>query len=862
MSSWSHSTQAPTFAHIPTSMSSLQRYLPYSWQLEHYSLNDTLQAKYSLSLPMAQRISNLQHLAHDPLNQERRNARHIAQIIYQQPVPPKQHMVYLSKKDERMVEKEMTLLDDLTQFKPQYVVLVQNQGIPVQCLNDNPNYWKLSDILARRYKAASTLSKSQGPAVPQWPQLQDSFDCKQFIVAAVLYRDEVTRFLTYYLVEDLKQAQAAQQTQAICFAGSNLSKVPAEERKPKVPTSPIALSPVLSPSGSPPLPAPVAIASIKTQDLLAPASPDVATSAHIPEDFPLSPPQPVHRQLTEVEDHTLVQQSVEDQPVPDITAAPYMLSLPPSRDSTPGHSSAIPSSSSSPKTLPVPEAFLYSSPSHTPSTNTSDQEGVTVFSQVIRAQLDQENFRRAEARRRQRELEQSRRIQERQELEEARLARQSSRAEEPPITQDISQAIHVNPTRGRYSHNPVMDSMMDPPSMHPAYESTPYAPRAETGRNKSFNAPRASLAVPDHIHRMGNTGLAELVGGAPPSPPRPPQHYSTAATSPPQGHSSSRLPRDSPSHRSYDRPTTSGGGGGRFGGIGGGGGPPSDSNGTDQDDEEEDEDPLPRRRRRRHHDEPPYRPNHNQDQHRGPQNWQGPLPFHVEQKLKISDLPEFDGSDHNLITWLTKVNNLAEQNNFIATQLGTLLPYRFKERASNWWFSIPRETRAASSIDWYTLRAAMAAHFMNPTWMAEQRSIANKIRFRSKGHSQEEPIEYVLRKKRHLTLIQTLSFDLLIHEIMIGAPSGWQTILRIDDLQGEWTEFINRVHTHSHALIEAKSSSSIQQRMEQLEESLRQAEEEPEDQGEEEDTSTPSSAESDTSLDNPVPNQPATPATH
>ncbi|QRV77005.1 Transposon Tf2-1 polyprotein [Ceratobasidium sp. AG-Ba] len=62
-----------------------------------------------------------------------------------------------------------------------------------------------------------------------------------------------------------------------------------------------------------------------------------------------------------------------------------------------------------------------------------------------------------------------------------------------------------------------------------------------------------------------------------------------------------------------------------------------------------------------------------------------------------------------------------------------------------------------------------------------------------------------------------MSFDQLIHEIIIGAPPGWQTILRIDDLQGEWTEFVNQVHTHSQALIESKSTPNIHHRLEHLE---------------------------------------------
>ncbi|QRV89796.1 hypothetical protein RhiJN_17814 [Ceratobasidium sp. AG-Ba] len=74
--------------HTSTSLSSLQHYLPYPWQKEHYRLDETLKDCYMLPLPMAQRISNLQHLANNPINEEHQNAQQIGLLIYQQPRPP------------------------------------------------------------------------------------------------------------------------------------------------------------------------------------------------------------------------------------------------------------------------------------------------------------------------------------------------------------------------------------------------------------------------------------------------------------------------------------------------------------------------------------------------------------------------------------------------------------------------------------------------------------------------------------------------------------------------------------------------------------------------------------------------------
>lgn len=109
------------------------------------------------------------------------------------------------------------------------------------------------------------------------------------------------------------------------------------------------------------------------------------------------------------------------------------------------------------------------------------------------------------------------------------------------------------------------------------------------------------------------------------------------------------------------------------------------------------------------------------------------------------------------------------------------------------------------------------AHFMHPTWCAKEQTKANRIWFRDSRNTDELHVDYIMHQKMHLTLLQHMRFDQVIQEIIISAPSGWESILCIDDLGGQWTEFINRVHQHSHSLIESKSGSNLLWRVEQLE---------------------------------------------
>ncbi|KAG8709418.1 hypothetical protein FRC08_018359 [Ceratobasidium sp. 394] len=189
-----------------------------------------------------------------------------------------------------------------------------------------------------------------------------------------------------------------------------------------------------------------------------------------------------------------------------------------------------------------------------------------------------------------------------------------------------------------------------------------------------------------------------------------------------------------------------------------------------------------------------------------------------DKQLKISDLPEFDGDDDNILDYMGKVNMIVEQSRIVQSQLGRLLPLRFTERASSWYQSLPLIDHQVMIDSWATLKAALMTHFMNPAWCAAEIAKANRIRFRDRGHENEKPVDYVVCKKLHLTLLRTWEFDPLIWEILQGAPQQWGVILRTDDLGGQWTKFINCVQQHSDALINAKSdgkgNSQLEHRLE------------------------------------------------
>ncbi|KAG8793312.1 hypothetical protein FRC12_003103 [Ceratobasidium sp. 428] len=453
--------------------------------------------------------------------------------------------------------------------------------------------------------------------------------------------------------------------------------------------------------------------------------------------------------------------------------------------------------------------------SSTSSLATRARTSNTNRSAYITEVVDEEEVRSAQRRAR-REQEREESIAYRQQLKNERLMREQQRA-------------NIETRRGRHSHHPDprVESSLHHEILDPQGSSTPAVPRvvprtnfqtpvdAARLRNVKPKPRQSALAIPPHLQRAaaqgGNVGNFFGFSAGPPGPPLPPRGSPPHADPSAPYHWSVLYDQRSPDCISQRTP--------EIGGIEPPGPPgppdkPSDDSDSSSSTSTEDRhrNRRPHRHRRRHPQGPP-----DPEPPRCPQVWQRPHPLHIDPKLKISDLPEFTGHEDDVIPWFAKVNGIAEQSIIMAGQLGQLLPLQFKERAFNWYHSLPALDRNLIVLSWQALKKALISHFMTPAWCAKMRTKANHMHFREAGETDGTPSNCIARKKMYLVLLQPMAFDQLIHKILLGAPQAWNTILRVDDLQGEWTEFSNRVAHHEQSLIKAKNSSNLQHRIERLE---------------------------------------------
>lgn len=180
--------------------------------------------------------------------------------------------------------------------------------------------------------------------------------------------------------------------------------------------------------------------------------------------------------------------------------------------------------------------------------------------------------------------------------------------------------------------------------------------------------------------------------------------------------------------------------------------------------------------------------------------------FHFDRKLKQNIVPTWDGNDDTLSDWLTTVGDLSDRGHTIYTELGQIVPHRLRGDASAWFWSLDLQTRIAATQSWGTIRHKICEFFMNRMWMDKQKIRANNASYREVGHSEESPVQYVIRKLKLLRLVYEYTDSQLIVEVMSTAPQYWNQIM---DPQRcvDFDDFLSGIKYHEEALADMDSES-------------------------------------------------------
>lgn len=148
---------------------------------------------------------------------------------------------------------------------------------------------------------------------------------------------------------------------------------------------------------------------------------------------------------------------------------------------------------------------------------------------------------------------------------------------------------------------------------------------------------------------------------------------------------------------------------------------------------------------------------------------------HFDSKLKVELIEEWDGDTRTILDWIESINQLAERSPVTHSQLGMLVPTRFRKNAKSWWTSLPIADRNAAQANWSTLRAEIARYFMSRNWFDKRKLAARECRYRDADAPRETPSQYYIRKYKLLSTASDYSDAELIMAIMDGAPKFWRS---------------------------------------------------------------------------------------
>ncbi|QRW01322.1 Undecaprenyl phosphate-alpha-4-amino-4-deoxy-L-arabinose arabinosyl transferase [Ceratobasidium sp. AG-Ba] len=149
------------------------------------------------------------------------------------------------------------------------------------------------------------------------------------------------------------------------------------------------------------------------------------------------------------------------------------------------------------------------------------------------------------------------------------------------------------------------------------------------------------------------------------------------------------------------------------------------------------------------------RPNNNNNQNNRP---------HLDLKLKMEVIPEFDGDPDELYEWMDQIQRFIAMGLNENNRLTQAIPFRFKDEAKQWWYKFSEA----------------------------QRNKALAAKYRDSGHYKETPVQFALRKKKLIDMVENWNDLTVIAEVARSAPTQWRTIVNHEEI-ADWATYVTRI---------------------------------------------------------------------
>lgn len=149
--------------------------------------------------------------------------------------------------------------------------------------------------------------------------------------------------------------------------------------------------------------------------------------------------------------------------------------------------------------------------------------------------------------------------------------------------------------------------------------------------------------------------------------------------------------------------------------------------------------------------------------------------WQMNRKLNMSVIPSWNGGGDTAIEYILAMSNLSTLGSELAVDIAAMASQKWSDRALNWWNALPSADRRYLSSGWETLLLGIREHFLDAQWIEARTFEFEEMRFRQKGHTTEEPLDFIQRRIQHHSFLHPEDTDgpLAIARILRTQPIEW-----------------------------------------------------------------------------------------
>src|SRR5258706_13196765 len=89
--------------------------------------------------------------------------------------------------------------------------------------------------------------------------------------------------------------------------------------------------------------------------------------------------------------------------------------------------------------------------------------------------------------------------------------------------------------------------------------------------------------------------------------------------------------------------------------------------------------------------------------------------FKFKKKIKISDIPVWDGNGDTILDWLDELNHISYRNQNVYYDLGVITLLRLTDTAKRWFYTLKPHVQRHIQQNWGEFKLALSTYFMNTT---------------------------------------------------------------------------------------------------------------------------------------------------